>query len=137
MRVLIDVNVFMDVLQAREGMRASLGVLSTLREQAQHQGFVAALTIPILYYLESRTHSDLEARAYVQKVLQGLTIVDLTAEVIQLAFEETRIPDFEDCVQYYSAKAASCQGIITRNNKDFRNIELDVYTPDEFLAAIK
>jgi len=137
MKVLIDVNIFMDVLQAREGVRGSLKALSVLKVHREHQGFVAALTVPILYYLESQTHSDREARVNVQKILQGVTIVDLTAGLIRLAFDEKRIPDFEDCIQYYSAKAVTCQVIITRNKKDFKNIELGVNTPEEFLAIVK
>ena len=96
MKVLIDVNIFMDILQAREGVRSSLKALSILKGHSNHQGFVAALTVPILYYWESQTHSDQEARASLRKILQGLTIVDPTAELIRLAFDEKRIPDFED-----------------------------------------
>lgn len=137
MKVLIDVNIFMDILQAREGVRGSLKTLSVFKGHRELQGFVAALTVPILYYLESQTHSDQEARANVQKILAGITIVDLTTELIRLAFDEKRILDFEDCIQYYSAQAVTCQAIITRNKKDFKNIKLDVYTPEEFLAIIK
>ena len=32
-KVLVDINVFMDVLQAREGVRSSLQALSVLREE--------------------------------------------------------------------------------------------------------
>lgn len=134
-KVLVDINVFMDVLQAREGVESSLRVLSTLREKDEYCGFVSALTVPILYYFESREYSEQEARENVKKVLRKFTIVDLTSELIQKAFEEESIPDFEDCIQYHSAKAVSCNAIITRNTKDFRKIELDIYTPEEFLEA--
>ena len=136
-KVLVDINVFMDVLQAREGVRSSLQALSVLREEDKYCGFVSALTVPILYYFESREHSDLEARVSVRKILRKFTIIDLTTGLIQKAFDEENIPDFEDCIQYHSAKAASCNTIITRNTKDFRKVELDIYTPEEFLSIIR
>ncbi len=136
-KVLVDINVFMDILQARDGMRSSLQTLSVLREQDDYFGVVSALTIPILYYFESREHSDPEARANVREILKNFTIIDLTAELILISFDEESIPDFEDCIQYRSAKVALCSAIITRNTKDFRKIELNVYTPEEFLSTLK
>ena len=136
-KVLVDINVFMDVLQARDGVRSSLQLLSTLREQSEYCGFVSALTVPILHYFESRKHSDLEARANVRGILRNFTAIDLTAELIQMSFDERDITDFEDCIQYHSAKLALCSAIITRNTRDFRKIDLDVYTPEEFLSALE
>lgn len=136
MRVLVDVNVFMDVLQARKGVHSSLETISFLRRQDEHQGYISALTAPILHYLACRDYGDQEARIHVQKITKGLALVDLTEQLIQEAFGEKRIPDFEDCIQYHSAKAAGCQAIVTRNTKDFGKIELDVYTPESFLKAV-
>lgn len=137
MNVLIDVNIFMDVLQARQGVRSSLKVCTLLKEHNEHQGFISALTVPILYYLESQEQSDREARENVQKIIEKFEIVDLTGDIIQAAFKEGKLPDFEDCIQYHSAKVADCQSIITRNVKDFRKIELNVYIPEDFLTEMK
>jgi predicted nucleic acid-binding protein len=136
-KVLVDVNIFMDVLQAREGTRSSSWTLSILSEQDEYCGFVSALTIPILHHFESRKYSDLEARMSVREILIGFTVVDLTDELIQRAFDEDSISDFEDCIQYHSAKAALCNAIITRNTRDFRKVELNIYTPEEFLSTAR
>lgn len=136
MNILVDINVFMDILQAREGVRSSLRTIVFLREQDEHHGFISALTVPILYYLESQRLSDKEARGNVKKLIEGFKCVDLTADVIEAAFKEESIPDFEDCIQYHSAKVGNCQMIITRNTKDFKKIELEVYTPEEFIETV-
>jgi predicted nucleic acid-binding protein len=136
-RVLVDVNVFMDVLQARNGIRSSSWALSILREQNGYCGFVSALTVPILHYFESRRYSDSEARVNIQEILENFTIVDLTTELIQRSFSEESIPDFEDCIQYHSARVVLCDAIITRNTKDFREVELSIYTPEQFLSTVR
>ena len=43
---------------------------------------------------------------------------------------------FEDAIQFYSAKSANAEIIITRNKKHFRVVEgkINVLTPEEFLA---
>lgn len=136
MRVLVDVNIFMDVLQARRDLRSSLETISLLRRRDEHQGYLSALTVPILYYLELRDYADQEARRHIRKIIEGFRIIDLNERLIQASFTENKIPDFEDCIQYHSAKAARCQAIITRNTKDFKKIELDVYTPEHFLEVV-
>lgn len=43
--------------------------------------------------------------------------------------------DIEEAVQYYSALAAGCDYIITRNGKHFPKEEVPVMTADEFLLS--
>jgi len=45
--------------------------------------------------------------------------------------------DFEDAVQYFSAVHHQSEVILTRNKKDFKNSEIPVMTPTEFLISIK
>lgn len=44
--------------------------------------------------------------------------------------------DFEDCLLAVCAKTNHCDGIITRNKKDFEGFNIAVVTPDEFLARL-
>ena len=44
--------------------------------------------------------------------------------------------DFEDALQYFSAKSIGADCIVTRNVKDFSFSEVQVLTPQEFLAQI-
>jgi predicted nucleic acid-binding protein len=60
----------------------------------------------------------------------------LTDELIQKAFDDITIPDFEDCIQYLSAKTTFCDAIITRNVKDFKKADIKAYTPEDFLSVI-
>ena len=41
-----------------------------------------------------------------------------------------------DVIQCISAKTVFCDAIITRNVKDFRKAEIEVYTPEDFLSII-
>ena len=135
-KVLVDVNVLMDVIQSREGFASSLKLLTILRKQENYIGFISALTVPILYYFESRKYSDIKTRSNIQALIKNLTIISWTDVLIQKAFDDITIPDFEDCIQYISAKTVFCDAIITRNVKDFRKAEIEVYTPEDFLSII-
>lgn len=130
--ILIDINVIEDTLEKREGWQQSLAVLTLARRQ-EVEAAISALTVPILYYLQHKP--DSVARANVQAVIKNLTIIDLTAEIIAAAFAEERISDFEDAIQFHSAKARGVESIVTRNKGDFLGVEHEivVQSPEEFL----
>ena len=46
------------------------------------------------------------------------------------------VPDFEDMVQYHSARIASTDYIVTRNVKDFTTATIPVLTPAQFLEKL-
>ncbi len=47
-----------------------------------------------------------------------------------------RAKDFEDALQYYSAKSMEADCIVTSNVKDFTFSDIPVYKPEEFLDKI-
>jgi len=44
--------------------------------------------------------------------------------------------DFEDAVQYFSAKEAECEVIISRDKKGFKQFDMLCQTPKEFLDSL-
>ncbi len=70
----------------------------------------------------------IDTRSYVNISEIGEKAVD---EALQLRKE-----DFEDVLQYFSAKQANVDCIITRNKKDFTFSDIPVYTPAEFMENV-
>ncbi|MBE8540211.1 PIN domain-containing protein [Geoglobus acetivorans] len=133
MKVFIDVNVFMDVLERRRGWKASLAVIQLVRN-GKIEGYVSALTPPIIYFLRARYTDEDRARGDARRVLREFRIVPLTEEIVLKSYEESRIDDFEDCIQFYSA-LHNAEVFITRNIRDFEAVrdEMAVMTPEEFM----
>ncbi len=131
--ILVDINVFEDVIRRREGWEGSFGVLSKVKDKSE-KGFISALTVPVLYFL--RRLPDRKARKKVKETIQGFEIIDLTSEIVNDAMNDWEFADFEDAIQFYSAKSANAEIIITRNKTHFRVVEnkINVLTPEEFLA---
>jgi len=48
-----------------------------------------------------------------------------------------RWKDFEDAVQFITAKENKVEFIITRNNADYKTSEIPCMTPTEFIAHLK
>ena len=132
MKVFVDINIFMDILEKRNGWKASLALVQLVRT-GRIKGFISALTPPIIYFLRLKFSEDEKVRKDTKKIISGFSIVPLTEDLLMKSFEERRIKDFEDAIQFHSAKISS-QVLITRNKKDFTEVigEIEVLTPEEF-----
>jgi len=135
MRILVDINIFIDVQRRRRNWNASYSVLKTVID-GKNEGFISALTPAIIYFLRREITPEGQARQETLDAIDGFRIVDLTESLIQAAFGEKRVEDVEDAIQFHSAKQSSSL-LITRNKKDFQRVAQDikVLTPEEFLKT--
>ena len=133
MRILVDVNVFIDVQRQRRNWNASYSILKTVVD-GKNEGFISALTPAIMYFLRREITPEGQARQETLDAIGGFRIVDLTESLIQAAFGEKRVEDVEDAIQFHSAKQSSSI-LITRNKKDFQRVaqDIEVLTPEEYL----
>jgi predicted nucleic acid-binding protein len=135
MKIFPDVNVFEDVFRQRQGWEASVTVINCVRH-GQARGYVSALTPPILYFFRRRTRAEKAARQAVQSILRDCMVVPLTGEAVEKAYTAS-LPDFEDALQLEAAKAANVDALVTRNTKHFRQKEVRVVAPEEFIKQVE
>lgn len=135
MRLLIDGNIILDVLQNREPHIADSAKIWKLCETDQMEGFVSGLTFSNLVYM-MRKELDPEKIYEVFKTL-GLIFrfTDLTVSDVAKA-AEMQWDDFEDALQAATAERIHADNIITRNIKDFKQSKIVAFTPTEFLARL-
>ncbi len=134
-RVLVDINVILDVLQKREPFYgASAGLLAAL-ERGAAQGYVAARSLATLYYLLQKGKNSSEARATMTSLLQIFKIAPVDQETIEQALT-LEFRDFEDAVQMVSALRSKVDFLITRNVRDYRPELLPVLQPVDFLETL-
>ena len=132
MRALIDGNIILDVLQAREPHLAASSLIWKLCETDQVEGFISALTFADLVYVMRRELNP----DRIQEVLKKLSLIfqftDLSVADLMVA-AEMKWDDYEDAVQSATAKHVHADCIITRNTKDFLKSSVPAFTPLEFL----
>ena len=135
MRLLIDANILLDVLQKREPHYRDSVLIWKLCETEQTEGYVSTLSFADLVYVMRR---ELDPQA-VEDVLHKLALVfhfaDLTAADITRA-AEMNWDDFEDAVQAATAERIHAEAIITRNVRDFKQSKVVAFTPAEFRARL-
>ncbi len=135
MRLLIDANILLDVLQERAPHCADSALIWKLCETEQAEGYVSALAFADLVYVMRK---ELDPQA-VEEVRRKLALIfhfaDLTVSDITQA-AEMQWPDYEDAVQAATAERLHADYIITRNVRDYRASKVMAFTPAELLARL-
>lgn len=132
MRILIDTNVLLDVIQRREPFfDASVAVLAVCRERIV-QGCISAQTIADMFYILRKDFSAEERRRILLDICQIMDIEEINKEKLVLALANNDFDDFEDCLQAECAVTFAADYIVTRNIKHFSNSPVPAITPDDF-----
>lgn len=135
LRVLVDLNIILDVLQKREPFYEASAELLAKLETGQIEGFVAAHSVTTLYYLVSKDQSSATARVIITSLMQFLKIAPADQAVIEAALN-LPYKDFEDAVQMVSAMQSKANFLVTRNPKDYQPAPVKVIQPVELLTTL-
>lgn len=137
MKLMIDTNIFLDVLTDREPFYRDSRAVLELCESRKVHGFLSASSVTDIFHLIRRElHStDLayQALGFIFNIAKILTV---TNEDVLNAYLQ-RASDFEDCLLATCAKSNHCDAIVTRNKKDFLSFEITLLTPEELLRHIR
>jgi predicted nucleic acid-binding protein len=135
MRLLIDANVVLDVLQKREPYWKDSSVIWKLCETEQAEGYISTLTFANLMYVMRRELDPAQIRDVLDKLRLIFRFADFTAADMEKA-AEMGWDDFEDAIQAATAERIMADSIITRNVRDFRNSKVIAFTPSEYIARL-
>jgi len=135
MNILLDTNIILDIALERQPFLASAIRLLEVTTQAHITWYVTATTITDLYYITRKAKDHTTARNFIVDLLQFMEVAGVDKTVINAALH-SKITDFEDAIQECAAQQYTIQAIITRNEKDFENSVVQVYTPEAFLQSL-
>jgi hypothetical protein len=130
MRLLIDLNVLLDVALQRPGASGSARLLAQCGRQ--HEGWLAWHSIATLAYLIERQTSDIQGRELIRGILVWADVAK-TSRPDALAALDLPMRDFEDALQVAAAMACGAQFVITRNERDFKASPVPALNPEAFL----
>ena len=135
-RVFLDTNVLLDILLRRNPFYAAAAKLWLKVESRELAGIVSLPTLGTIFYLV-RKRADLNtARQALDTICRVLQIVDSPAKVGHMALH-SRMTDFEDALQYFTATLAGADCVVTRNPSDFpKRGKVPVLTPEELLKRL-
>lgn len=136
MRILVDLNIILDVLKKREPHFEQSSAIWRAVELNRVVGAVAGHSITTLFYLLTKEVGSTQTQQIIRELLTVFVVAVVDSNVIAYALS-LGWKDFEDAVQMGSAEAFGADFLVTRNVVDFEGGEVRVLRPGELIPLLK
>ena len=136
-KLLVDTNVVLDLLAKREPFYDSAAKLFSLADKKKITLSISSLTFANTSYVLTRLKTADKSREILRRFRVLVKVLSIDDKVIDLALNDPGFKDFEDGIQYYSALENGQEMIITRDLNDFKESQIPVMTPEEYLISLE
>jgi predicted nucleic acid-binding protein len=135
--IFLDTNVLIDFLADRQPFSLEAAKLFNYSYTNKVTLYVSAITYNNIYYILRRSSSHLDSIKILSELQEWTETIAVTKEIIRKSLTSD-FRDFEDAIQYNSAKSLSkIDCIVTRDTKDYKNSSISIFTPKEALTIIE
>ena len=136
MKLLIDTNIILDALMAREPWAVSAQAVLLVVAEEKAEGCITASTFTDLYYLLRKHLRDKEkTRQALLGLLASVNVLDVNGTDCEKAFELS-MNDYEDALLAWCGKRHKVDCIVTRNPKHFEGSPVKATSPVELLKKL-
>ena len=135
MRLLLDINVLLDVVLERDPWARPAAKLLAALETKPAQGFVAGHTLPTVYYVVAKNRDRDTATRAMHDLLRLVDVVPVEKQDFYRALA-LPVNDFEDAVQAAAALRIDAEYLVTRNEPDFKGASIATAGPSSILSLL-
>jgi predicted nucleic acid-binding protein len=132
MKVLFDTNVVLDLLLERKPYLNNAIRLFNLIESKKITAYLGATTVTTIHYLTEKVLTKKQAKLVINNLLSLFKVAAVDKSTL-LAGINSNFSDFEDAVLYMAAKKEKLDAIITRDKKGFKEADIEIYSPADYL----
>jgi predicted nucleic acid-binding protein len=130
--VLADTDVILDLLTDRKPFSLYSEQLFMCADKKTIKIFISSLSFSNLFYILRKFENPKKAYEILRKLKTIVSVLSVDEKIIELSLN-SGFNDFEDAIQYYTAKENEIGYIVTRNIKDYKKAQIKVLTAEEFL----
>ncbi len=136
MRVLLDTNIVLDFVLARQPFFVEADGIFIELQNGKFEAFVSPITPINVFYTTRKERDKTTAFSAIEELLKVVRITKSNNYIFHKALS-LGFNDYEDAVQHECALAENLDAIVTRNTKDYKNASIEIYSPDEFLQILQ
>ena len=132
MKVFLDTNVIIDFYARREDFFLPASIIIDMAYKKRIDIVVSSLTFVNAFFILRKTYNKESLYPKLRKLADICAITRIDEEIIKSCLQR-EVFDFEDAVQYTSSKTLDVDVIVTRDPKHYKEFDIKVQTPTEFL----
>lgn len=134
--IFLDTNILVDIVANRKPFSKNAIAIFDYCQKFTINMYSTSHSIATLHYIAKKIVDEKELRLIIEDLLDTISIIAVTETVLKKSLKSTH-KDFEDAIQIISAQSIdNMDCIVTRDLKDYKNAQINVLTPDEFLSAL-
>jgi len=133
-KLFIDSDIILDILAKREYFYEPAAEIFDLCYEKKLELYTSAVVLANVFYLLRKKHGIDKSKAQLKKLRLILNILPIDGKTVDYALD-SKFNDFEDGLQYFSAKENRISTIITRNVRDYKEKGIVIQTAEEFLKT--
>jgi predicted nucleic acid-binding protein len=134
--VFIDTDILLDLLCKREPFYPSAAEVFTMGDNGTLKLVTTPLVFANVFYILRKSLGIEKAKELLRKIRIMVGIVEMDEKIVDLALNSS-FSDFEDGIQYFTAREHGIQHLLTRNLRDYKGADLIVQTPEEYLKTAR
>lgn len=136
MKVFVDTNVVLDFLLKRKDVFEDARTIMALGYNKRCELYMSSLSFSNIAYIARKELKGEALYNCFSEIRELLSVSPVTQVELDQALL-LRGDDFEDALQYFSAKTIGADCIVTRNKQDFPFSNVELMTSNEFVQTMK
>jgi predicted nucleic acid-binding protein len=134
--VFIDSDIILDLLCKRDPYYEYAAEVFTLGDYKIIELVTTPVVFANVFYILRKILGIEKAKEYLRKLRIMVGVISINDKVIDLALNSS-FSDFEDGLQYFSSRENGIEILLTRNTKDYKEKDIIIQTPEEYIKTKK
>jgi predicted nucleic acid-binding protein len=133
-KIFIDSDIILDVLVQRDKFYESAAEIFDLGYSKNLDLYTTAVVLANVFYILRKKYGTEKSREQLQKLRLIIKILPINEKIVDDVLA-SKFGDFEDGLQYFSAKENRIPVIVTRNIRDYKVKDVIIQTPEEYISV--
>ncbi|MDR2706397.1 MAG: PIN domain-containing protein [Planctomycetaceae bacterium] len=131
-KLFIDSDVILDLLAKRPLFYDDVAKIFSWAYKKKIELYTTALVLANVFYILRKINGNDKSKEQIKNLRILIKILPINETIVDMALS-SKFHDFEDGLQYFTAKEQNLSGVITRNLKDYKIKDMPIQTPKEFV----
>ncbi|GHV21705.1 PIN domain-containing protein [Spirochaetia bacterium] len=131
-KIFIDSDIILDVLAEREMFYEPAAEIFDLGSTKKLELYTTAVVLANVFYFLRKKYGIEKSKGLLKKLRSIIKVLPIDEAMVDSTLE-SKFGDFDDGLQYFSAKEKRIPIILTRNIKDYKEKDVIAQTAEEYL----
>ncbi|GHT70640.1 PIN domain-containing protein [Spirochaetia bacterium] len=135
-QIFIDSDIILDLLAQRKPFYDHAAELFTIAYNSKIELYTTAVVLANVFYILRKTKGNEGAKRQLKDLRLLVTVLPINTNIVDMSLN-SKFSDFEDGLQYFTAKENNLLAIITRNGEDYKVKDIIIQTAEEYVKINK